>query len=127
MNTKTLWSERFGMLLASGSPGSALAYQLGCAVARADISHRNKEGLTVTQIGAPSATHPAPAGELRDWTTSNGGWLRQFFHRLKAWYAAAGMRETEAYLGQAQNVADLEHRMRRLGDAVRERRADMLR
>ena len=29
MKTKTIWNERFGMLMASGSPGSALAYQLG--------------------------------------------------------------------------------------------------
>ena len=31
MTFRTIWSERLGMLLASGSPGSALAYQLGVA------------------------------------------------------------------------------------------------
>ena len=29
MRSKTLWNEPLGMLLASGSPGSALAYHLG--------------------------------------------------------------------------------------------------
>ena len=41
MNMKTLWSERFGMLLASGSPGSALAYQLGVAQAETGMMRRS--------------------------------------------------------------------------------------
>jgi hypothetical protein len=31
MKFRTIWTEPLGMLLASGSPGSALAYQLGVA------------------------------------------------------------------------------------------------
>ncbi len=55
---KTLWSEPMGMLLASGSPGSALAYQLGVANAEAIMTRRN----ITTSAGAedrPGPTEPA--------------------------------------------------------------------
>jgi len=122
MNAKTLWSERFGMLLASGSPGSALAYQLGCTVARVNIPHRNMGGQELTQPGATASPTRSADGSTRC-----AGWLRRVLERAQAWYATTEMREVEAYVGQAQNVADLEHRMRCLSDAVRERRAELLR
>jgi len=49
------------------------------------------------------------------------GWLASVVRRLEDWGAAAQMREIEAYLAQAQDVADLEQRMRRLQDALRSR------
>jgi hypothetical protein len=119
MNATTLWSERFGMLLASGSPGSALAYQLGCTLARADIPHRNIDGQ--------ERPRPVSPARLSDDSTRRASWLRRCFERVQAWYATAEMREVEGYLAQAQNVADLEHRMRCLSDAVRERRIELLR
>ena len=40
MNIKTLWNERFGMLMASGSPGSALAYHAGSRVSATAVVRR---------------------------------------------------------------------------------------
>ena len=42
MRSKTLWSEPLGMLLASGSPGSALAYHLGVINSETAMLRRNK-------------------------------------------------------------------------------------
>lgn len=48
-------------------------------------------------------------------------WLSSLARRLEAWGTAVQMREIEAYLAQAQDLADLEQRMRRLQDARRSR------
>jgi len=40
-------------------------------------------------------------------------WIRTFFQRIDTWSWQAEMREFEAYLAQAQNIADLEDRIRR--------------
>ena len=67
MRFKTLWSEPLGMLLASGSPGSALAYQLGVANAEALMLRRSiatsgdpqaSTESTEPAVGDPSV-HPA--------------------------------------------------------------------
>jgi hypothetical protein len=106
MKTKTIWNERFGMLMASGSPGSALAYQLGNTQVGPDMMRRN-----ITTVNATEAveTGKAPVQTL-------GAWLRNLFDRFEAWAYAREMREIEAYLAQAQNHADLEARMRHLHD-----------
>ena len=54
----------------------------------------------------PSAIRPA-------------GWLTRFFDQLESWSNALRMREVEAYLAQAQDAADLQHRMNRVQDARR--------
>ena len=106
MSMKTIWNERFGMLMASGSPGSALAYQLGNSLSGPDMMRRNTATSRSTEAGEPAK---APARAL-------GRWLRDLFDRLEAWTYAREMREIEAYLAQAQNHADLEARMRHLHD-----------
>ena len=106
MKIKTIWNERFGMLMASGSPGSALAYQLGSSVSAPDMMRRN-----TTTVKSPEPVDPAKAP-----ARSLGGWLRSLFDRFEAWTYAREMREIEAYLAQAQNHADLEARMRHLHD-----------
>jgi hypothetical protein len=112
MNIKTLWNERFGMLMASGSPGSALAYQLGSTVSEADVVRRKSD-----------AAGPETDGQNAQSTTASSGhglreWLRQAFDRLDAWSWAREMRAAEAYLAQAQTHADLEQRMRHLHDQL---------
>ena len=102
MSTKTIWNERFGMLMASGSPGSALAYHVGKTASEAVLPRRN-----MTTSGGPEG---APAGH------GPGSWLRRLFERFEAWTYSREMREVEAYLAQAQNQADLEARMRHLHD-----------
>jgi hypothetical protein len=106
MKTKTIWNERFGMLMASGSPGSALAYQLGNSHSGPDMMRRN-----TTTVKAPEAveTGKAPARTF-------GAWIRNLFDRFETWSYTREMREIEAYLAQAQNHADLEARMRHLHD-----------
>lgn len=102
MSVKTIWNERFGMLMASGSPGSALAYQAGSAASEPVLPRRN-----MATGGGPEG---APAARGR------GAWLRRLIERLEAWSYSREMREVEAYLAQAQNHADLEARMRHLHD-----------
>jgi hypothetical protein len=106
MNVKTIWNERFGMLMASGSPGSALAYQLGNSLSGSHMMRRNRATAGSTEAGEPAK---APA-------RARGMWLRDLFDRFEAWTYAREMREIEAYLAQAQNHADLEARMRHLHD-----------
>jgi hypothetical protein len=114
MKIKTIWNERFGMLMASGSPGSALAYQLGNSLSSPDMMRRN------TATGkSPEAADPgqAPARKTQVLARKTlGAWLRNLFDRFEAWTYAREMREIEAYLAQAQNHADLEARMRHLHD-----------
>ena len=107
MKTKTIWNERFGMLMASGSPGSALAYQLGNGLLRPDMMRRN----TPTVKATAAAKEPA-----KPQVRPSGSWLGRLFERFEAWTYAREMREIEAYLAQAQNHADLEARMRHLHD-----------
>ncbi len=102
MSVKTIWNERFGMLMASGSPGSALAYHVGEAVSEPVLPRRNM-ATSGDPTGAPTARGP-------------GAWLRRLFERFEAWTYSREMREVEAYLAQAQNHADLEARMRHLHD-----------
>ncbi len=108
MKTKTIWNERFGMLMASGSPGSALAYQLGNSLSGSgyDASQYNDGQDHGSCRGTGQAR--GPDGRLRGWVG--------LFDRFEAWTYAREMREIEAYLAQAQNHADLEARMRHLHD-----------
>ena len=114
MKIKTIWNERFGMLMASGSPGSALAYQLGNSLSSSDMMRRN------TATGkSPEAADPPQASARKTQAPARrtlGAWLRSLFDRFEAWTYAREMREIEAYLAQAQNHADLEARMRHLHD-----------
>jgi hypothetical protein len=114
MKIKTIWNERFGMLMASGSPGSALAYQLGNSLSSANMMRRN-----AATVKSPEAADPAqaPARKSQAPTQRNlRAWARSLFDRFEAWTYAREMREIEAYLAQAQNHADLEAKMRHLHD-----------
>ena len=103
MKAKTIWNERFGMLMASGSPGSALAYQAGHAVSGTDMMRRSTTtGKVVEGVEVP--------------VRKAGSWLSRLLERFEAWSYSREMREIEAYLAQAQNHADLEARMRHLHD-----------
>jgi hypothetical protein len=111
MERKTLWNERFGMLMASGSPGSALAYELGNSVAEPILTHSSDaEG---PHPWTPS--DPVPSARIRFWRGLKA-WLRDTIDRFGESSWNREMRQIEAYLGQAQDTADLEHRMRRLHD-----------
>jgi hypothetical protein len=55
---------------------------------------------------------------------SIGRWLARIFHRLRAGLRDLETRQRDAYLAQAQNLSDLEARMRHLdGDALSRSRA----
>jgi hypothetical protein len=69
MKFRTIWSEPLGMLLASGSPGSALAYQLGATQFGSEMMRRT----TTTDVCAePSSGEAQPGCE------------DAFFHRARA-------------------------------------------
>lgn len=107
MNLRTLWNERFGMVTASGSPGSALTYALGKTSASAFLVRRSEATNLKGRLPTDAHSEAGYVGRLL-------GWLRRTFERVEAWSHAQQMREVEAYLAQAQNTADLEERIRRL-------------
>lgn len=122
MNPRTLWDERMGMLMACGSPGSALAYHLGQTTFRPDMVQR---GTTPESSLAQPERTPASgttASQESGADTAAGrslkGWLTRAWRRLETWSWQRQMREREAYLAQATDLVDLEARMRDLdGDA----------
>jgi hypothetical protein len=101
MQAKTLGGSKLSLLMACASPGSALAYHLGLA--------SNKTGLMQRTTSASGLAEPAamPGG-------SSGSWLGALLTRLARWYAERERRELDRYLAQAQDVSDLEARMRDL-------------
>lgn len=70
MKFRTIWTEPMGMLLASGSPGSALAYQLGAVELGAYLPRRN-----MATAGC-SEDRPTQSAEQR--------FKDAFFHRARA-------------------------------------------
>jgi hypothetical protein len=122
MNPKTLWDERMGMLMACGSPGSALAYHLGQTTFGPTMVQRGKasESCVAQPDWSPAsgATASAESGADTSSEHSRGGWFTRAWHRLEAWSWQRQVREHEDYLAQAKDLVDLEARMRDLdGDA----------
>lgn len=106
MKLRTLWDEPLGMLMASGSPGSALAYQLGRAEFESGMVRRN----TVSRDAADKAKSNRSAAQV----LAARGWMGRVFDRIEAWAWERELRQREAYLAQAQDLYDLERRMRHL-------------
>jgi hypothetical protein len=122
MNRRTLWDERLGMLMACGSPGSALAYHLGQTTFEPRMVQRStapESSLAQPdRLPASGTTGSAEAGADTAGRRSLAGWLTRAWRRLEAWSWQRRVREREAYLAQAKDLVDLEARMRDLdGDA----------
>ena len=97
MSTRSLFNERFGMLMACASPGSAWAYHLGT---------ESKTGLVRrTRTAAEKASVVPDSGK---------NWLSRALVRLERWSWERQIEADEAYLAQATDLCDLEARMRRL-------------
>src|SRR4249920_3841067 len=104
MKPRTLWDEPLGMLMACGSPGSALAYHLGLTVFEPGMVRRN----TTPEILAEGVDPAPPVSEATKTKTKRDapsapsvrGWLGRLFDRLEAWSWEREMREREAYLAQ---------------------------
>ena len=107
MNARSLFNERFGMLMACASPGSALAYHLGAATSKNNLVHRIS---TVAPTGEKAPPQP----------NSGKSWLSRALDRLEQWSWERQLRANEAYLAEATDLCDLEARMRRLdgGDGL---------
>ena len=106
MGSKTLWDHPLGMLMASGSPGSALAYHLGVTVFKADMARRN----TATEAGSETPDRVVATARM-PWIS---GWIDRMFDRLETWSWERERRAREAYLARSQDLKDLEERMRQL-------------
>src|ERR1700731_3413804 len=106
MNQKTLWDGRLGMLMACGSPGSALAYHLGQTTFEPKMVRRStgsSDGLE--QTGQTPASNAATSGEPETQTAGMGSvadWLTRAWSRLEAWSWQRQQRAQEAYLAQAR-------------------------
>jgi hypothetical protein len=95
MSARNLFSERFGMLMACASPGSALAYHLGSDAGKAAVVQRD------SAVSGPAQPK------------SGSGW-RGLLEQLEQWSWERQMKAQEAYLSQATDLCDLEARMRRI-------------
>lgn len=100
MKTPTGSQDRLIMLLACGSPGSAAAFHQLPASSEADLVQRRISVVPVRQ-----------GAGLRAWFARVMQPLRE-----SAWDQE--LRDREAFLSGAQNVFDLESRMRSLEGAV---------
>ena len=118
MNGKTLWNERLGLLAASASPGSALAYHLGLTTLRARMMRRNTTTRAESDLCAAASPERAlsrggerqvPLLARRVWR-----WLASAVDRLEERSWQRELRERERYLAQSENLVDLEARMRAL-------------
>jgi hypothetical protein len=105
MRSKTLGASKLSLLMACASPGSALAYHLGLASNQAGLMQRST-GAT----GQPATAGAGPAEPVR----SVVSWLTGLPAAAARWYAERERKELDRYLAQAQNVSDLEARMRDL-------------
>ena len=122
MNPRTLWDERMGMLMACGSPGSALAYHLGQTTFQPMMVQRGMLPETGPGQSDRSPASGSTAGRESAADTAGGplpkNWFSRAWRRLEAWSWQRQLREREAYLAQAKDLVDLEARMRDLdGDA----------
>lgn len=106
MNEQVISNSRRGMLMASGNPGSAIAYQAGTMPVSANLVRRNMSGSAVS---GRAATGDGFA--LMSLVTQR---IAQFFDELDAlaWSRQQASRET--WLAKSQNLADLENRIREL-------------
>ena len=108
MTSKTLGGSKLPLLMACASPGSALAYHLGLTTNQTELMRRSTraDGRAIDQDAAAGAG-ATPAPRVVSWVTG-------LFAAVGRWYAERERQEEERYLAQAQNVADLETRMRDL-------------
>jgi len=120
MYPKTLWDGRLGMLMACGSPGSALAYHLGQTTFEPQMVRRStapadrlEQTVQTPASNAATSVEPETAG-----MRSVADWLTRAWSRLETWSWQRQQRAQEAYLAQAKDLVDLEARMRDLdGDS----------
>src|SRR5271169_5148879 len=102
MNQKTLWDERMGMLMACGSPGSALAYHLGQTtfepkmVRRSTAPARNVDQTTQAPVSSAATSGDAEMDTAG--VPSVKGWLARAWLRFETWSWQRQLREREAYL-----------------------------
>jgi hypothetical protein len=117
MRSNHLWKEPFGAILTAASPASASAFDSGKNAFETELVQRTNrsDGIQNQAQASSSGTHSIVPeydriarhpGALRTW-------IRTLIQRIDTWSWQAEMREFEAYLAQAQNIADLEDRIRR--------------
>jgi hypothetical protein len=103
-------TERLAMLLACGSPGSAMAYHGLTPRFEADLLQRNQvesTGMTVATV-PPRAARPSVIA----------AWISRLVRPFREPLWQRELRDREAYLAGAQNISDLEVRMRTLERAT---------
>lgn len=110
MNPITEWNERLIMALACGSPGSAWAYHRIAAEEGSGMMRRKKATADAEAIPAPQSSTSMKDAVL--------AWSGNALKRLAQWSYQQQVRRQEAYLAQAQNIFDLEARMRQLDDGT---------
>jgi hypothetical protein len=110
MNAQTLWNGRRGLLMASATPGSAVAYQAGDAAAEAGVVQRN-----MATTAAAGRAHPGDGFALMSLVSER---IAQFFDELDALAWSRQQQSREAWLAGAQNLAELESRVRQLDGSL---------
>ena len=106
MNAQSLWNGRRGLLMASATPGSAAAYQAGIAASTENVVRRN-----MSTTAAQGRAGQGDGFALMSLVTER---IAQFFDELDALAWSRQQQSREAWLAGAQNLAELESRVRQL-------------
>ena len=133
MKLKRLLDERISMLMAIGTPVKSSTYGLGQPALESNMMHRNMVAKMPAdprnQVRVRSVTEQTESKHGASRAPSIRSWLGlgRLFDRLEAWSWERETREREAYLAQAQDLYDLEARMRHLDGDEFSRRGRALR
>lgn len=103
-------SERLAMLLACGSPGSAAAYHGLPPRFEVDLMQRN-----ATEAASAREPEPIPGATSAPLVAA---WFDRLIRPFRESIWQQELRDREAYLAGAQNIADVEARMRVLERAA---------
>jgi hypothetical protein len=106
MNAQSLWNSRRGLLMASATPGSAAAYQAGLAGDTENVVRRN-----MSTTAAQGRDGQGDGFALMSLVTER---IAQFFDELDSLAWSRQQHSREAWLADAQNLAELESRVRQL-------------
>ena len=106
MNAQSLWNGRRELLMASATPGSAVAYQARTAVGSEDVVQRN-----MATIAARGRAARGDGFSLMSLVTER---IAQFFDELDALAWSRQQQSRETWLAGSQNLAEVESRVRQL-------------
>lgn len=110
MDGKPVWGDRYASLMARGNLGSACA----CG----DVNSASELIMPHSSTALTGASEPKQPQPAVGYVRALKAWVRGTVDRFGQSSRNRELRQTEAYLAQARDPADLEYRIRRLDDSL---------